>query len=363
MSLVDEEGRLFGRVNVYDAAVVVLVVLAVAGGAVVLFDPFGGEDDGDETVTRYVTLDLGERAPAAAARVSTGDTDGGLTITDTYVGPADGEDVSLLVRVRAEGQLNGESFEYSGYPLSRGVPLDVETDAYEMEGEVVALDAGDEGLATGPTPVVVETEFSSTAVPVERDDTYRLGGRTVGTVTHVVVEPATGEGGRSALVGLSLETVSYDGRTYFGDRRLLDGRTVEFRTDSYAVSGHIVPSGNATLSEPARNRTVTVALHGVDPAVADGYEPGLVERAGGTTTARVTGVETGPTPVVGIGENDTVVEGDHPRLVDVTLTVELRVRETDDGLRFRTGPLRVGDTVRFDFETTVAEGTVTDIRT
>ena len=347
MTLIDERGRLFGRVNVYDAAVVVLVVLGVAAGVLVLLDPLGADDDTDEaSATRYLTVDLGERSPATAALVTPGDTDGGITVTDTYVGPAGGGNVSVLVRLRVEGTQTDDRFEYAGVPLSRGVTLDVETDAYDVAGTVVAVDTDGDTVATERTTVLVETAFSSaTAVPVARTDSYRLGNRTVGRVTGLTAEPAGNGRDRPALVALSVETVSYDGRTYFGDRQLLVGERVPFRTDSYAFSGRVARLGS--LREPT-NATVTVELDGVDPGVAEQFEPGLVERTAGTTTARVTDVR--------------IATVDGPtRSVNVTLTLDLRVRETDDGLRFRTRPLRTGGDIRLDFDTVVADGTVTDV--
>ena len=365
VSLIDERGRLFGRVNVYDAAVVVIVGLAVVGGAVVLLDHFAAEDDsGGESVTRYVTLDLGERSPTVAAQISAGDTDGGLTVTDTYLGPAAGGNVSVLARVRVEGTMDGERFEYFGNRVGPGAPLDLETDSYTVDGEVVALATNNESIATETTPVVVETELASaTAAFVQRNDTSRIDGRTVGTVTEATVEPATDSGSRTALVGLSLVTVSYDSRTYFGSRELLVGNAVPFRTDRYAFSGVVTQVDTASLSESGRNRTVTVELENVDPDVADGYEVGLVERSGGETVARVTGVTTEPAAVVVTSESGEVYERDHPRNLDVTLTTSLRVRDTADGLRFRTRPLREGGTVRFDFGTIATNGTVTNIGT
>ena len=112
MKLIDDTGRLFGWVNVYDAAAVALVVLAVAGVGVALLDPFGAEETAPpaESATRYATVDLGDHPAAVAERLSAGDGEDGVTVTDTYVGPGDGDDVRIVARVRLDGTLDDGAF-------------------------------------------------------------------------------------------------------------------------------------------------------------------------------------------------------------------------------------------------------------
>jgi hypothetical protein len=372
MRIVDESGRLFGRVNVFDAAIalVVLAALAIAiagaGGALV-----GSPADTGEPATRYATVDLGGQSSDVAARLSAGDTAtagsaANLTITDTYVGPAAGDNVSVHVRVRVNGTLagaeQGRVFQYGDDPLGRGDDLAIETAAYEVDGEVTKLETENDSLATRTLPVLVEADLSpSAAAHVERNDTYRLANRTVATVTGTVITPATGRANRTALVSLSLRTIRRSGQSYFGETRIAVGRSVPFRTNRYALSGSVARWGD--VSPPGEPATVTtvVKLEDVDPEVADGFEAGMTERRGGTAIAEIGSVRTEPASVVVTTDAGEIYERDHPRNRDVYLTVELRVRRTDDGLRFRTRPLREGSTVTLDFATVVADGTVVDV--
>lgn len=384
MRILDENGRLFGSVNVFDAAVVVAVVVAIAAGVVLVgpvggwIDGGGGDDGADgpgsDRATRYATVDLGERPPALAERVTVGDVAAGerpsenLTVTDTYVGPASGDNVSVVVRVRVDGTLaDGDrtgdgTVAFGDQPLGRGSDLGFETGEYEVGGTVLAVDATNATLQTRTLPVLVETSPSrATAAHVEPGDAFRIDGRAVAEVTGAVLEPAASGRNRSGVVGLRLQTIRHSGHTYFGDTRVLVGQRVEFRTDRYALSGTVARWGDDSLPGEPTTRTVVVAVDDADPDVVDGLEAGQVARRDGTTVARLVDVHSEPASVVVTGADGQLYEREHPRNRDVTLAVELRVRRTEDGLRFRTRSLHEGAEVALDFRTIVVEGTVIDV--
>ncbi|WP_176548248.1 DUF4330 domain-containing protein [Natrinema sp. CBA1119] len=373
MNVIDENGRLFGRVNVYDALVVLLVLGAIVAG-VVFLDPLGGGDsaggNGGESATRYATVDLGNRSPAVAERITDGTTSApDLTITDTYVGPADGENLSVVVRVRIDGTLtdgegsDGRSITFADTRVQRGSDLDIETAEYDVAGEVLELSTEGETLNTSTLPVLIRADLGpSTAALVDRGDTYRIDGRTMATVEQAVVNPRTNRTNRTDLVGLSLRTIRYDGATYFGADRVLVDRPLEFRTDRYAFSGTVARWGNASLPGEPVERTVTVRAANVPPHVADRIEAGIVERRGNATIARVMDVRTEPASVVLTSADGNIYEREHPRNEDVFLTVELRARSTGDDLRFRTRRVRAGTTLSLDFDTVSVVGEVLEVQ-
>lgn len=374
MSPVDEDGNLLGRVNVVDAAVALVVLAAVVAGVVALADPFAAEsEDGEEPATRYVTIDLGERSLPVAERVSEGDAAaaedgaGRLTITDAYVGPAGDGNATVVVRARVEGTSTGAgssdtTFEFAGSPLRPGDQLDVETADYELGGEVLGVAAEGGELDTRNVSVLLETRLSSAAAAhVRVGDAYRLNGRPVATVREVTVAPAEDRSNRTAFVGLSLRTIDRSGTAYFGDAPVLVGRNLPFRTDRYALSGSVVRWGNASLPGRPTDATVVVRAENVTPAVADGIRAGMVARDGGRAVARIAEKRTRPASVVVVGDDGRLYERTHPRNLDLTLTLELEARRTDDGLRFRARPLREGSDLAVDFRTIGVRGTVVAI--
>lgn len=368
MTVVDEDGRLFGRINVFDALVVsvVLFVVLVAGAAALL----AAGEDGGEAATRYATVDLGDQSPAVAERISTGDAalGGDVAVTDVYVGPAGAGNVTVVVRARVDGTLRsagggGErAFEYRGQPLQEGDDLGVETATYDVDGAVLELSASGETLDTGTLGVVVETALpAATRSYVDAGDAYTLDGREAATVEETVFPPAATDAGRTDLVGLSLRTIAHSGGTYFGDAEVRLGTSIDFRTAQYAFSGEVVRWGSTAPAGERTTTNATIVLRDLDPEVADGIRAGMVERRGGAVTARVTAERTAPATVVLTGENGSIHEREHPRKVDVTLAVELRTRTTDAGLRFHARSLQEGSNVTLDLGRITVTGTVTSL--
>jgi hypothetical protein len=91
---------------------------------------------------------------------------------------------------------------------------------------------------------------------------------------------------------------------------------------------------------------------------ADALQPGMTEQRGTTTTARLIAVDTKPSLIIATGNNGSVNVVDHPFNREVTLTAELRVRQTTTGLRFKGQPLRQGSEVVLDLGTVTVRATV-----
>ena len=70
MPVIDEDGDLFGVVNAVDALAVFLVILALAGGVVVLTGAGGGAESG--TLTQSVTVQTTADVPTEVAALETG---------------------------------------------------------------------------------------------------------------------------------------------------------------------------------------------------------------------------------------------------------------------------------------------------
>jgi hypothetical protein len=88
IQIIDDDGDLFGVVNVVDA-LVVLLVLAVVAARVALVNPFTPSEE----ATRYATVDLGEQRPYVEELVSEGDilsqenSESNVTVRDVHVTP------------------------------------------------------------------------------------------------------------------------------------------------------------------------------------------------------------------------------------------------------------------------------------
>jgi len=459
----DDDGNLFGVVNIVDALVVLLVLaVAVAGVALV----FQSGDSEPSVATTNVTLNLGPQPDYIVAEMNEGDTynassNSQLTVTDIHLSPQD-DQTHVIVRAELQGQASGDSVTYANGPPRLGRTLNIATSRYEVSGQIRAIGDGNSLNRATTTVVLQDTVPTADARDLTAGDEIQVGGRTVATVNdvaayatndptqrtvyieaeletytqggerrfgstqlrrgqtvtlpasdyiidgriervggnlnraqaNVLVEStvdvetaeriaegdvatiaghetaevqtvttyATGNPDRKRVfVGLSLQTLSYGERQQFGSMHVQRGNTVTIETESYELSGPIRRVGTLEERGTLSNRTVTLRMTDIREDMADAINPGMTERSGDTTVARVTRVNVEPAVIIATGDNGSVNVVDHPFLRDITLTTDLQVRETTNGVRFKGDTVRQGSTVILDLGTITVRAEVVSI--
>ncbi|MXR50406.1 DUF4330 family protein [Halovenus sp. WSH3] len=256
--LLDDEGRLFGLVNVVDLLVVLLVVAVVVAGAALLLSDSGEAD------TRQVTMDLGTQPDFVAEQISPGDsfepegTNDSVTITDVYRYEGEGG-TNVIVRATVRGttiepQNSDETptFQFRGQELQIGQSLALQTSNYSVEGQLTQIQRSGESLPTREAMFTMQTTVpADTADAVAVGDTYEVGGQTIAEITSVQQFPNATNGERTLRIGVSAQAIDRGGLE-FGDTPLRVGNTVPFQTDEYQLTGEIRRRGTNTIETAER---------------------------------------------------------------------------------------------------------------
>ncbi|WP_128905713.1 DUF4330 family protein [Halorubrum amylolyticum] len=362
MELIDDDGNLFGAVNVIDALVVLLVLAVVIAGAALVFS--GGDAPGPDTQTTYATLDMGTQPAYIADAINEGDTyepDGSssATITDVHLTPR-GNDIGVTLRVALEGEVNDGTLTYGNAPPRLGRTLAIETSQYQVEGQIRAV-GNSNALATGERRVIIrDTLDAETASAVTPGDEIRLAGRTVATIDDVATYATNGSGQTRLLAETTLATHREDGYARFGGVRLQRGQSLTLPADDYTIEGDVERTNGDGLGETA-TRNVTLRMTDVREDTADSIEPGMIEGPANDPVAELTDVDTEPSLIIATGDDGSVNVADHPINRDVTITAQFQVRETATGVLFKGDRLRGGTTVTLDLETRIIEVEVVSV--
>ena len=360
MTIIDDEGNLFGVVNVIDA-LVILMVLAVGVAGIALVAAGGDESDEPNTETTYATLDLGTQPAYVVDEIAEGDTyepDGSstITITDVHVTPH-GDDVGVTLRVELTGEEAGETIAYANAPLRLDRTLDIETDRYSVDGQIRAVGDTNTLDRTEETVVIRDTLPVDTAESVTPGDEIRLAGRTVATIDDVETFATRDANERLVYVETSLDAHREGDTTRFGGVALKRGQPVTLDAPAYTLDGEIDRVGDDTLGETT-TQTVTLRMDEVHEDTAGAIRPGLTEGTTSNPVATVSSVDVEPSLIITTGDDGTVNVVDHPRNRDVTITADLQVRETPTSVQFKGESLRSGSTVVLDLGTVTVEAEV-----
>ena len=333
-SLLDDEGRLFGLVNVIDVLVVLLFLAVVVAGVTLLL-PGGGEAD-----TRYATIDLGEQPEYVAERISPGDewdpdgTAHSLTITDVYRFDVDGS-TNVTIRAAVNGTQiepadagDAPTLEFRGDRLRLGRTLGIDTGEYSADGQVTRVDQSGRDLPIQESTFVVETQVSSGTIDeIAVGDQFRVAGDTFAEITDFEAYPS-GNSTRYALLAITARTINRSGTLRFGDRPVRVGSTVPFETGEYELEGAIVSRGSSTIETEQRPLVLQTT---VPTSVAADVQPGDEFRIGDT-------------PVVTVEEVTAYATGNANRR-RIVLGVNALTRSEDGSLLFGDRQVRIGSSI------------------
>ncbi|MBO4249294.1 DUF4330 domain-containing protein [Halomicrobium sp. IBSBa] len=290
MQVLDDEGNLFGFVNVIDALAVVLVLaVAVAGAALV----FGGNDQLEsDLATTNVTLDLGTQPDYLVAEMNEGDTyslggNSELTVTDIHLSPQD-DQTHVTIRAELQGQPNDDSIIYADAPLRFGRTLDITTSRYEVSGEIRAIGDGNSLDRETTTVVLQDTVPTTDAREMTAGDEVQLAGRTVATVTDVAAYARNNSTQRTVYVEVELETYTQQGERRFGTTQLRRGQTVTLPASEYTIDGRLERIGDGL----DRKETDVLVESTVDVETAARIADGDLATIAGHETAEVQTVTT-----------------------------------------------------------------------
>ena len=242
MELIDEDGRLFGYVNVIDGLVVLLVLAVVIAGVTLVTQP---DPPPPTTATRYATLDLGTHPAYLADQVNPGDSyepaaNTNLTITDVYATETD-DGVHLLVRARLTAPVEGRTFTYNGGPPRLGRSVTIATPAYELSGPLVAVDTAGMHLRLTRVPVLLDANIPAEAANrIAAGDRVVTGNRTLATVSEVLRYDTESPNQRRVIVLTSLLLHRTRGGLEFGTRSFHIGQDIHLRTPDYELVGTVI---------------------------------------------------------------------------------------------------------------------------
>jgi hypothetical protein len=370
-SVIDDDGQLFGVVNVIDTLVVLVLVAVVVAGVALVSGGSGGTAD-----QRYVTVDLGPQPTYVAEQVTAGDEwtpsgGGTFTITDTYKYNSQADEGGTAVVVRAvvngtETDTSEEddepSFEFGGETLRFGRELEIETSEYAVEGPVTAIRQSGAAIETQRREFVVQTTVTeTTAATIQQGDTYAVGNESLLRVESVRIYHTAERETRRVILGVSALTRTAGGRVLFGEQPVQRGGSLSIQTNGYQLSGQIIRRGGTVPPGSPVTRTVTVQIDDASPTTANALSTGLVEQIRSTQTAEVTNLQVEPAErVVQSGDSFTTVE--FPERRNVTMSVEVSLRELPDGtLQFRSSTLTIDEEIVLDFGSIRVSGRVTSI--
>lgn len=243
MAVIDEEGRLFGRVNVIDALVVLLGLAVIVAGLALIAG--GGNDVPDEKLQWNATLALGAVPAESAGLVENGTAEfagENVSITDVYRAPGPNGSTIVLAKIAAAGERTDRGFVVGdaggGTVLRVGERGRLETKRYTLPATVRSV-GGQEIVATEEVRVTVTANVTDrVGDAISTGDVQRVGGTDTARVVDVERSNAAGPKQRVA-VDLVVRARSGGEVPRYGKVPLRIGAGFPFATSRYEFQGTV----------------------------------------------------------------------------------------------------------------------------
>lgn len=244
MAIIDEKGRVFGRVNVVDAAVVLLVLVLIVAGVGLVFGDDGDTEPEDVEPRNLATVAFTTPLDSDAALLDAGDVvrpvRGGdeLDVVDVYRSFTPNGTAYVVARVEHDGDLETDSRLYAGDEGSYVV------EGHRVTASVLGINESGERLSTTNASIVISSNADpAVAAALDPGDEATIGDDVVATVRGVA-----GREGDGFLVGLDVRALDRGAVDTFDGESLRIGNRLSIVTDDAVVRGRVVAT---ETSDPA----------------------------------------------------------------------------------------------------------------
>lgn len=250
MDILDDRGRLFGRVNVIDALVVLFAFAVVAAGVALVLGGgsvgASGAQVGDNRSTQHVTLDLGTHPDSAAALVQPGNatlgdlSEGGVnaTITDVYRSPTE-SGVQVVAVVAVDSERTDKGFRIGGSYLRYGLTPTLSTPNYTISSHIASVGGGPDMETRTIHATIQANVTTAVANAISAGDSQQVAGDAVATVD--AVETVRSRDTRKIIrVDLSLVTRAVGDSYRYSGTPVRIGTALAFETNRYELRGRVV---------------------------------------------------------------------------------------------------------------------------
>lgn len=404
MKIIDENGKLFSKINVIDFLVILFVVFLVPmfyfGYQVFTKKPI--QVEGPRVIDTEINCRFIKIGPKILKLVVVGDKEldkeskqiGEITWIGNSkpyqykidMGSGKIESIEdpvlkeLPAKIKLKAEIRGNNLYYKDKPLLINSPIDFKTDKYTIE-------------ATPTTEEKIEIKIDLDLYVMLKglnDDTFKLisvGDKELDDKKEVIAEILSvgkiekdtheidlssgnfvmGEDSskKQASIKIRLKVeMGKDKQAYFKGERITSNSLVEFKTDKYTLKG-IIAKTYEVMPLPLTEKwlQVQVKFLGVIPELAKIIDKGDIEKdPSGKIVGRLEQIISNRSSDVLILKDDRFITVSHPFQKDIITFLNILSIEKEGILYFKNYPVKIGNMITFTTDLYSISGTIVGVK-
>lgn len=395
MKIIDEKGRFFGKINVIDFLVILLVLCILPafylGYKIMTKKPVVGVAPKKEFIEVQIDCQLIKVKPEVAKIVSVGDKelDENREIVGEIVGLGQSapykyeldigggqkivkEDAILKqmeAKVKLKTEVKQNNLYYKDVLIKIGSPLEFKTNKYSL----AAIPFEEEEKKEKEERI---TDLTITLKGLDKDMLKEISvgdkevderGQTIaeilslGKIENSTIEFNLGKGNFAAegnpaerqistkmRLKCQVKELKDDRELYFKGKKVEYNTPIEFKTDKYRVEGEVAKTYEITSPLKERWISLEVKFSGVFPEIANIVQKGDAEKDPlEKTAARIISIISNtPSEVLTLKENKFITLI-HPFSKDLLLVLDVQCTEKEGIYYFKNYPVKMGNNITF----------------
>ena len=361
--LIDEKGRLFGKLNIVDVIAVLIVLLVIVAGLKFLYS----EDE-----KQWTTMDIVAREQVVTDKLFVGKTieKGDSVVAEVLsvtVVPSEraetglGSTKNIYLTLRILASRDNKELYFMGQQIKLNSEIELAFQDIVFEEAVVT------GINTSRYDVNRSVSINlgvvdqSTIRKLEDGTEFKdFSGSYQGRVLDLEVIPQ-GDSGKQVIVHAELACERIGNRIYYQKQLLRINNELYLSADDLELKGTIIDTDYEKAKEEVVN--VLVVAAGLEPYVAEAISVGDTETGyNSRVLAEIVDVEISPSEMVVIAESGEVLRQENPVLKDAILEVEVTAELVEKSYMFHQSELKVGNSFRFDSPRYSIRGEIVQVR-
>lgn len=395
MKIIDEKGRLFGKINIIDFFVIVFLLCLMPmfyfGYRILAKKPPIEMPEEKEFVELEIDCRFIKLEPEILKFISVGDKEldeNGETIGE-IIGLGEvkpytyefiiGEEKEIIkkasdlkqlpARLKLRVVVKENRIYYKGREIKIGSPLEFKTEKYTLTIILPKVEVAEKEEVAKEKMIdlfIVLKDLNEDTLKlisvgdkeVDKDNKIIAEILSLGKIENNSLEFDLGKGNFVIGEDSSKKQISTkmrlncqikkENQLYFKGKRIERNSLIEFKTDKYKVIGMVAKSFEITPSIEERWILLEVKFSGIVPEIADIIQKGAIERdTFGKIVARIVSVISNkPSQVLTLKDNEFVILN-HPFNRDILISLKVLCIEKDGVYYFKNYPVKMGNNIAF----------------
>jgi len=350
MPFLDSKGKLFGKINIIDLAVIITVIVAGIVGFKLVFKL---ASIGTETQRITISMKIGNVNPSIANSIKVGDVQKDLkgeiiaNITSIILMPrSNSPNKDMLLKANILTNIKDNELIFDDQQIRIGNNIYLRTEKNLLHGYILTI--GEEKNITSEKENYIILRINSKNQEfvdlIQIGDKEIFNNKTIAEIVDKEIISPKDALRKNLLLKIKVLVQMENNKSYYKGQEILIGAGTSITTSRYTLNGEIQDIGDKSLRKNTIEKIIELKMYYEYPYVKDTINIGDKEiDANNRIIAEILNKEVKPAEYVGMDAGGNILVKPHPTQDEITLIIKLQTTKEGDNFLYNDQILKIGN--------------------